>query len=139
MKTLKYLSFLLFAFVLSAGFASCSDDDDVDSAAIVGKWEMTWTEGYEHDLEDPEYDYEWSHAENGTYITFNEDGTGTDGDGSFFYWKVKGDKLSIRYDGDDYAEEHTVVQLDSTDMILEIYECEDGYEYYEKFTFKKVK
>ena len=44
MKTLKYLSFLLFAFVLSAGFASCSDDDEgVDSSAIVGKWEITWS------------------------------------------------------------------------------------------------
>ncbi len=139
MKTLKYLSFLLFAFVLSAGVASCSDDDDVDSAAIVGTWEVTWTEGYEHDLEDPEYNYEWSDAEEDTYVTFNGDGTGIDADEDLIYWKLKGNKLSVRYDGDDYETTYTVLKLTGTEMVLETYEQEEGYEYYEKTTLKKVK
>ncbi len=138
MKTLKYLSFLLFAFVLSAGFASCSDDDEgVDSSAIVGKWEITWSEGYERDSEDPEYDDEWSEAVGGIYVVFNSDGTGYEEDESDpFTWTLEGDKITVK--SKYYTEVSDVVKLTSSEMILEYYEREGSAEYYEKLTFKKV-
>ena len=37
MKTLRYFSFFLFALVLGAGVASCSDDESIDSSALVGQ------------------------------------------------------------------------------------------------------
>ena len=138
MKTLKYFSFFLFALVLGAGFASCSDDDEsVDSSAIVGLWEVTWTEGYEYDSEDPEYNDEWSEALNGIKFKFNSDGTGYEGDESdTFTWSLEGNRLTIQ--GGYYTEVSTVLKLTSSELVLEYYDEDDSYKYYEKLTFKRV-
>ena len=138
MKTLKYLSFLLFAFVLSAGFASCGDDDEgVDPSAIVGKWEAVWDEGYEIDYEEPEYNDSWSEEVGGEFVTFEADGSGYyQNNTQKFSWKLEGNQLTIdeRYS----TEVYTVVKLNASEMVLEYYEKEDSYEYYDKTTCRKV-
>ncbi len=138
MKTLKYLSFLLFAFVLSVGFASCSDDDEsIDPAAIVGKWEAVWSEGYEIDDEEPEYNDRWSEEVGGEFVTFEADGSGYyQNNTQEFSWKLEGNQLMIdeRYS----TEVYTVVKLNASEMVLEYYEKEDSYEYYDKTTCRKV-
>ena len=43
MKTLKYLSFMLMLMVCSAGFTSCSDDDDDVDTSVITDYYMTCT------------------------------------------------------------------------------------------------
>lgn len=146
MKTLKYLSFLLFAFVLSAGFASCSDDDEeeIDPSAIVDTWEAVWDEGYDIYYDDPEYNKEWSNAVSDDPLIFNADGTGYEryvGNGKFS-WKLEGNQLTIIKEiiHNEYylTEIRKVLKLNSSEMILEYSEQKKLYEHYFKTTFKKV-
>ena len=143
MKTLKYFSFFLFALVLGAGFASCSDDDEnVNSSAIVGKWEVIYDEGYEvgYDSENPEYKDEWGYEVNNFFIVFNNDGTGYSeeyGDKLAFSWALNGNKLTASY-GSDH-DDATVLKLTDSELLLEFHEKEGHYEYYEKMSLRKVK
>lgn len=137
MKNLKFLSFMLFA-IMSVSLISCGDDDDEIGGrdTLVGKWQCTWSEGYEKYAE--HYD-EWN-EEDDFVITFNEDGT-VISDGETGKWKLEGDKLTITYIYDDEFEESeicTVLKLTDSELVLESSEKDSDYEYYEKSTFKKI-
>lgn len=138
MKNLKFLSFVLFA-ILSVGFISCGDDDDEIGGkdTLVGTWQCTWSEGYEKDLLNSNNDDEWNGAEDFT-ATFKADGTAViDGDGC--KWKLEGNKLSIvDDDARDEWDVFTVLKLTDSELIIESYEKDDRYEYYDKSTFKKI-
>lgn len=138
MKTLKYFSFILLSLVLGVGFTSCGDDDEgIDPSAIVGKWEAVWSEGYEIDDEEPEYNDRWSEEVGGEFVTFEADGSGYyQNNTQKFSWKLEGNQLMIdeRYS----TEVYTVVKLNASEMVLEYYEKEDSYEYYDKTTCRKV-
>lgn len=55
MKNLKFLSFMLFA-IMSVSLISCGDDDEIGGRdTLVGKWQCTWSEGYEKYANNPEY------------------------------------------------------------------------------------
>ena len=74
MKNLKFLSFMLFA-IMSVSLISCGDDDEIGGRdTLVGKWQCTWSEGYEKYANNPEYNDEWNEEGDFT-VTFNEDGT----------------------------------------------------------------
>ena len=138
MKTLKYFSFILLSLVLGVGFTSCGDDDEgIDPSAIVGKWEAVWSEGYEIDDEEPEYNDSWSEEVGGEFVTFEADGSGYyQNNTQKFSWKLEGNQLTI---GERYSTEvYTVVKLNASEMVLEYYEKEDSYEYYDKTTCRKV-
>lgn len=125
---------------LSAGFASCSDDDDVDSDALIGTWQATHTEGWYKDTDYPEDDETW----NGSWadhefdsmlpsvITFGKDGKGTYKFEVKEYpctWSLNGDKLSFTETGEDGTNTTTVkvVSYSATQIVVE-YSFEIGSE-----------
>lgn len=139
MKTIKFLSLLMFV-ALSAGFASCSDDDDFESADLVGTWETTYSEGWSKDPENPVDDGEWSGPveEDEKYqITFKADGTGIGGDGDTFKWQLDGNKLTIIYSND--SESGKILKLTGNELVVESHFKEDTWEVYSKDTYKRVK
>ena len=137
MKNLKFLSFMLFA-IMSVSLISCGDDDEIGGRdTLVGKWQCTWSEGYEKYANNPEYNDEWNEEGDFT-VTFNEDGTVVADAGK---WKLEGDKLTIIYAYDDDSEDnevYTVLKLTDSELILESSEKDSDYEYYDKSTFQKI-
>ena len=106
---------------------------------MVGKWQCTWSEGYEKYANNPEYNDEWNEVGDFT-VTFNEDGTVV-ADGDTGKWKLEGDKLTIIYAYDDDSEDnevYTVLKLTDSELILESSEKDSDYEYYDKSTFQKI-
>lgn len=131
--------FFLFVLVAGTGFTSCSDDDEnVDSSALIGKWNTKWTEGYMVDAEYPEDNEEWNEAYVGSYIIFNENGTGTNFEAEPFNWKLDGNKLSITFGDEPFSNPATIVKLTSTELVIEFHEKYGTYEYYEKITCEKA-
>ena len=133
MKTLRLLSYLLVVTVLSAGFVSCSDDDNDkdDTTQIVSKWEFTklefWEAGNESNVE--------SENRNGDYWTFNADKSGYDTDEeSNFTWSISNDKLTLVYPTGIGTYTYTIVSLNSSTLVV-LYKDEEGYW---RSTFKKV-
>lgn len=141
MKTIKFLSLLMFV-ALSAGFASCSDDDDFDEADLVGTWETTWSEGWYKDTDYPEDNEEWNEAVTGdkTVVTFKANKQGIDGAGDSFSWSLEGDKITLVYpNGSDSSLTGKILKLNSTTLIVESSSKEGSESYYEKTTYKKIK
>ncbi len=133
--------------------AACSKDDNkVEKDALVNTWELTYNEGFEADDNDRE---EWSGTPKELGIeetyTFKADGTGTEvyveydqsGNETYqntnnFRWSFNDNNntLSLKYSYD--TEEYTVEKLTSSEMILVQHEKDDdGYEYFDKYTFRK--
>lgn len=147
MKTIKFLSLLMFV-ALSAGFASCSDDDDVDAETLLGAWQATYTEG-QYDSADENYTWKGTWAEYEeyslfpTFITLGEKGEGTYGySANYSYpltWDVDGNKLLLTMiDGsekDSYSVK-IVSQSDTEIVVKYSLKAKDG-SYYEKTTYKK--
>ena len=148
MKKIYY--FLMAAVAVMCVCSSCSKDEDgdVDSKSIVGTWNLVLEEGYE--IYDGEKE-EWKETYGGDeslIITFNADGTGSEvyryeyiEDTDKFNWKLNGNKLSIKYAGDDDVEELRVEKLTSTTLVV-AYEwiSSDGMEKeYNKTTFTRIK
>lgn len=140
MKTIKFLSLLMFV-ALSAGFASCSDDDDdFESADLVGTWEATHSDGWSKDPENPVDDGEWSgpvDEDEKDRVTFKADGTGIDGEGDTFKWQLDGNKLTTIYS--DYSDSGKILKLTGNELVVESYFKEDTWEVYSKDTYKRVK
>lgn len=133
--------------------AACSKDDNkVEKDALVNTWELTYNEGFEADDNDRE---EWSGTSKELGIeetySFKADGTGTEvyveydqsGNETYkntnnFRWSFNDNNntLSLKYSYD--TEEYTVEKLTSSEMILVQHEKDDdGYEYFDKYTFRK--
>lgn len=140
MKTIKFLSLLMFV-ALSAGFASCSDDDDFEAADLVGTWESTWSEGWYKDTEYPDDNEEWNEATTGKdvmVVMFNADGKGVDAAGDTFSWSLDGDKLTLVYSGKyAYTSVGKVLKLTDKELVVETSETEGSESSYEKTTFKR--
>lgn len=149
MKTIKFLSLLMFV-ALSAGFASCSDDDDFEATALIGTWEATHTEGWYKDSQYPDKDETWDGT--GKYdmensllpsnVEFNADGTGIDiykyDEDESFKWSLKGNNLVVSYSV-NLTLKAKIVNLTENALVVE-YSYEGGYErHYEKTTYRKVK
>ena len=125
MKKIYY--FLMAAVAVMCVCSSCSKDEDgdVDSKSIVGTWNLVLEEGYE--IYDGEKE-EWKETYGGDksrIITFNADGPGSEvyryeyiEDTDRFNWKLNGNKLSIKYAGDDDVEELRVEKLTSTTLVV---------------------
>lgn len=134
---------------LSAGFASCSDDDnekDFDNANLVGTWQATHTEGWYKDSQYPDKNENW----NGTWkdemenslmpanMKFNADGTGMDiYNYDDFEWSMKGNLLAINYSISKSVIVR-IVDLTENTVVVE-FSFEQGVESgYEKITYNKV-
>ena len=120
-------------------YVVCYYDEIGGRDTLVGKWQCTWSEGYEKYANNPEYNDEWNEEGDFT-VTFNEDGTVV-ADGDTGKWKLEGDKLTIIYAYDDDSEDnevYTVLKLTDSELILESSEKDSDYEYYDKSTFQKI-
>ena len=167
MKKIYY--FLMATFVAVCMCAACSSGDepindgnsdnggnggnDVENgsttaASIVGTWKCVKCEGYEiYDGEKDEWEDVYGNDEY-LEITFNADGTGREiyGEGDYEYtdkfnWTLSGNKLSVKYAGDDEVESVKVESLTSKQLVT-VWEwvSSDGMEKeYEKTTFTRVK
>ena len=126
MKKIYY--FLMAAVAVMCVCSSCSKDEDgdVDSKSIVGTWNLVSDEGYEIYNGKKE---EWKETYGGDkyrIITFNADGMGSEvyryeyiEDTYKFNWKLNGNKLSIKYAGDDgVVAEWRVEKLTSTTLVV---------------------
>lgn len=131
---------------LCTGFTACSDDEGgIDGNAnelILGKWELTYSKGYE--IWDGERD-SWDEPEGGEYIEFNADGTATRSDDSGWSnsgvkWSISGNKLTLTDDGESFTATITTLNADKLVIVYdEEYTDEDGdYKYHEEQTFAKV-
>lgn len=152
MKTLRIIGMAVIAVIMSVNFAACSDDDeDVDASELLGLWEPIHIEGYEtYEGETRTWntDIDAATYDDGEYprVEFSGDGivktyyyyNGWTGDEDGKY-QVNGNKIHIQGYGDDEGYDLTVVSLDSNQLVVEEKESEDGDEYYEKVTYKKIR
>ncbi len=100
MKALRFFGIALVAVTMCAGLAACSDDDDNSgSSSLKG---TTWKIVKVRDF----YEDEWTEYQNGSWFTFNDNGTVT----SNFYDDEK--------DEDDYYEYFIKYTFDGTNLTL---------------------
>lgn len=149
MKNLKLILFALFA-VLSAGLASCEDEEErIDSAdpneeivneeTLIGTWQCIRAEGYERYTYNPEYSDEWDKVPDLT-VTYTKDGTVVVNEDSGT-WKLEGDKLTTTFVYRKTLEVDervfTVLSLTGLELIMERSKKGVDYDYHNKLTFKK--
>lgn len=123
MKTFRLFAALMMA-VVCVGLSSCSKDDDEkigSSDDLVGKWELTWTKGWE--LNSDGTKDEWDEADDGEFLIFKNDGTGyvTSGEsGATIYpytWKFENNNFSWNYISSGTTK---IIKLNSESLVLEI-------------------
>lgn len=148
MKKLNYLwmlGMLMFALV---NFSSCSDDDNEGSTSgLVGIWDAVSNEGWEKykgEIEDEWTDYDKIR------VKFESDGTYTS---YAFYnnnwnvevsgkWQYKDGKIYTEYYDDEEDEYEasfaTVKEFTDSRLVIEVYEKDGDWEYWERDVFRRV-
>ena len=135
MKTLRVLSMLVCLLAISAGFVSCSDDDNSGGVgSLVGTWEIIGVELYFYDssgelVEMEEYD------DDGSRFTLYEDGTGVE-DGSYFEWSLSSNQLTLFDGGENII--YTVVSLTSTELVVETTDRDENGEILERMYCRRL-
>ena len=145
----NYWSLFMCLAVFASAFTltSCDKDEIGSSSDLIGTWELVRNHGYW--IEDGEKE-RWDDGVDEIDVdrmTFKKDGTliwTEDDDPGYeedeYRYKFKDNKLYIYEEGDeDDAEIVKVVKLTSSELVFEIHEKENRYEYYDKYYYKKVK
>lgn len=134
MKTLKVWSMLVCLLAISAGFVSCSDDDEgFDTSLLIGRWELVRYERYYYTPDGERIPYE--EPVYGEYAEFFEDGTVTfDGDNGT--WSVSGKQLHLTVYGERGT--FTIASLTSTELILEVSGRDEDGEYFDRTIFQRA-
>ena len=134
MKTLRVWSMLVCLLALSAGFVSCSDDEEgFDTSLLIGRWELVRYEGYYYTPDGERIPYE--EPVYGEYAEFFEDGT-VYFDGDNGTWSASGNRLIVN--GTEASEAFTVASLTSTELILEVSGRDEYGEYFDRTIFHRV-
>lgn len=119
---------------LSAGFVSCSDDEEgFDTSLLIGRWELVSNEGYYYTPDGEYVDYEYPGY--GEYAEFFEDGT-VYFDGDNGTWSASGNRLIVN--GTEASGAFTVASLTSTELILEVSGLDEYGEYFDRTIFHRV-
>lgn len=119
---------------LSAGFVSCSDDDEgFDTSLLIGRWELVRTEGFFYTPDGERTDYD--EPVYGEYAEFQEDGTAYF-DGETGSWSASGNRLIVN--GTEASGAFTVASLTSTELILEVSGRDEYGEYFDRTIFHRV-
>lgn len=119
---------------LSAGFVSCSDDDEgFDTSLLIGRWELVRYEGYYYMPDGERTDYD--EPVYGEYAEFFEDGT-VYFDGDNGTWNASGNRLIVN--GSEASGAFTVASLTSTELILEVSGRDEYGEYFDRTIFHRV-
>ncbi|WP_256009533.1 lipocalin family protein [Desertivirga xinjiangensis] len=118
---MKKQNFLFLMFVaVTVAFSSCKkDDDENNSAKIVGKWNLKKEVEKEYKngqlIETDEYSYEA-----GAYVEFKSNGTvdwNDDGsDPEIYSYRVDGNKLTLIEDDD--TDVYTIEELTSSKLVI---------------------
>lgn len=108
---------------LSAGFASCSDDDNKD-ASIIGTWELVKEQVTETKPDGSVEKGQEETPEGSTVLVFNADKTGSitsEDDGDKYTatttWSLDGNKLVV-IDEDKDAWEYEVLSFNDNQLVL---------------------
>lgn len=119
---------------LSAGFVSCSDDEEgFDTSLLIGRWELVSYEGYYYTPDGERIPYE--EPVYGEYAEFFEDGT-VYFDGDNGTWNASGNRLIVN--GTEASGAFTVASLTSTELILEVSGRDEYGEYFDRTIFHRV-
>ena len=119
---------------LSAGFVSCSDDEEgFDTSLLIGRWELVRYEGYYYMPDGERTDYD--EPVYGEYAEFFEDGT-VYFDGDNGTWNASGNRLIVN--GSEASGAFTVASLTSTELILEVSGRDEYGEYFDRTIFHRV-
>ncbi|MCL1615555.1 hypothetical protein M3090_03990 [Bacteroides sp. ET71] len=119
---------------LSAGFVSCSDDEEgFDTRLLIGRWELVSYEGYYYTPDGERIPYE--EPVYGEYAEFFEDGT-VYFDGDNGTWNASGNRLIVN--GTEASGAFTVASLTSTELILEVSGRDEYGEYFDRTIFHRV-
>lgn len=119
---------------LSAGFVSCSDDEEgFDTSLLIGRWELVSYEGYYYTPDGERIPYE--EPVYGEYAEFFEDGT-VNFDGDNGTWNASGNRLIVN--GTEASGAFTVASLTSTELILEVSGRDEYGEYFDRTIFHRV-
>lgn len=119
---------------LSAGFVSCSDDEEgFDTSLLIGRWELVRYEGYYYMPDGERTDYD--EPVYGEYAEFFEDGT-VYFDGDNGTWSASGNRLIVN--GTEASGAFTVASLTSTELILEVSGRDEYGEYFDRTIFHRV-
>lgn len=138
MKAFRILAALMMA-VVCVGLSSCSKDDDEKVGStddLVGKWELTWTKGWEMDSDGTKE--EWDEADDRQFFIFKNDGTGYEAykenvaDKYPYTWKLNGNKLTLTYD--NYEDVYKVETLNKSTLIITISDDDES----DTSTYKKI-
>ena len=135
MKTLRFVFWSLCIFLLSTGWASCSDDEEEqDAARLVGSWETIRYEGYEQSVTGDYYEWD-DEVTDGDIIVFRADGTGTSND-DVLSWQLDGDRLTIVSNGETNV--FTVLELEASRFVMEYYDNNGESVWYQKVTCRRI-
>lgn len=150
MKKMLLLAAVIFAAVT---FSACSDDDkdnNIDPSQIVGAWEYVHYYSYDKDDIDgvDEFEYDVVKGDENWYkLVFNADGTFTkeDADGvdtsTKHYYSIKGKYITKKHvytDGASDTDVQTITTLNSTTLVIEEVEQEEGYYGKSVWTYKRI-
>lgn len=153
MKVVTWKVFLCITMMVGMfSLVSCGDEDENDSDArssLIGTWVLVHSEGYE--VEDGEKSY-WDEdvlgEEDADPMVFNENGKGTivsdEGVTIHCEWSVKNGYLiqTATIEEEKETISSKIVLLENDTLVLENFEKGDetdpeGYEFYEKLTYKR--
>ncbi|MEQ7799729.1 lipocalin family protein [Pedobacter sp. ASV1-7] len=135
---------LLLLLITTISFSSCKKDsspEEKNAKNIVGKWQLTSVTQKSH--KNGTLEGEQTHHVEGNNVTteFRNNGTGVDGDGDEFTYKISGSKIIISYKDEDENTEGEIKKLNSNDLVIYIEEInvqgKDTYKYSWEETFLK--
>lgn len=150
---MKKMLLLTAAMFVAVTFSACSDDDkdnNIDPSQIVGAWEYVHYYSYDKDDIDGVNEFEYDVVkcdENWYKLVFNADGTFTkeDTDGidtsTKHYYSIKGNTITKRHvysDGASDTDVQTITTLNSTTLVIEEIEQEEGYYGKSVWTYKRI-
>ena len=152
MRTFRLIGVAILAIALCINFTACDDDkENVNMSELIGLWEPYHAEGYEtgpngfrnewnEDIEDvATNEAEYSRLE---FLTDGEFKEHYYSNGWYYdsgRYTIEGSKITLLDNEGDFYDQFTILLLNENELIMEFKEKEDGYEYYEKLSCRKVR
>lgn len=123
MRKLKFLSMLMFVAMTSFMFVACSNDDDndkseddnIDSSALIGSWKSDFDGGY--------YVVTFKSNNTGTLVEYSDDSVVEENENFRYSYNSSSQLLRITYTGGE-VDEYTV--LSATSNTLKVRSLEDN-------------
>lgn len=140
----KILSIVAALIMISVGFISCKDANEVEINKLIGKWSWTSVQVFEK-TQSEEHNYTYDYSNEGVYYEFLSDGKFVmtqigQGDIDSGSWALANNTLTLKRRDSKEDEVWTVSELTSTSMKLESnFSVEEGMKVKYIYTFTKVR